>query len=205
MGALPVVFTVLLACGERAPADTSDAPSTPPSRPSIVADGAIGSLALPDAGQEATTLELGTIGNKMSYTAEVLEAPAGLIRVRFTNHADLGALQHNVVIVRWGDREAIGRAALTAGEAKQFVPADVRAGGDEATRSGRDGHIAREAGSGGVRVLLLVPRSLPDDEGHADGALTDVTEARRSNGHPADARSISSASNVSASPAAEVK
>jgi uncharacterized cupredoxin-like copper-binding protein len=126
LGALPVVFTVLLACGERAPADTSDAPSTPPSRPSIVADGAIGSLALPDAGQEATTLELGTIGNKMSYTAEVLEAPAGLIRVRFTNHADLGALQHNVVIVRWGDREAIGRAALTAGEAKRLVPDDVR-------------------------------------------------------------------------------
>lgn len=120
------LLALLVGCASQQ-VDPSDTPNKPAStKAPIVQPGAVGSLAMPDEGQEATTLTLSSVDNKMAFDVDALEAPAGLVRVRFTNNATISALKHNVVIVRKGDREPIGRAAIVAGEAKRFVPADTR-------------------------------------------------------------------------------
>ncbi|MFT4978107.1 MAG: azurin [Myxococcota bacterium] len=85
-------------------------------------DGTIGRLAVADTGQPAASLSLGTDGDQIVFAPAALTAPAGLIRLTFTNNATAPAMRHNVVIVTAGTEESVGVGGIQAGEAGHYVP-----------------------------------------------------------------------------------
>lgn len=125
----------LAACGgaeapppapEPAPAPApAPEPEPAPAAASIFGeDGLVGTAAVKDEGQEAAVVELEAVGNEMKYDKDTLEAPAGLIRIKLKNNADSAAMKHNVVIVKKGTMDKVGKAGVMAGEAKGYVPDD---------------------------------------------------------------------------------
>jgi len=163
-----MMFFLLLAC-TGSPTDESINPEPLPLvTPSIVPDpitdvraveGVLGSRAVADTGQAVgTSLTLGTVGDRIRFTEAALSASAGLIRIRFTNNAAAGAMQHNMVIVPAGKEEDIGVAAIAAGESARYLPdsPDVLAA-TEMLRAGESDTLVVDLPPGTYAFLCTFP------------------------------------------------
>ena len=79
------------------------------------------------AAQDAVTeIVIRPVGDQMQYETEAFTVKAGSrVRLVMDNIATVDAMQHNVVILTPGaDGNAVGMAALQAGEANQYLPED---------------------------------------------------------------------------------
>lgn len=145
IGASLIAFSLAACGGEEAPAPAeepaaeapadkpadkpADAPADAPADGAAdaagdaAAGGPMGSAAVKDEGQEVgTSLELTPKGDEMMYAVSELKAKAGLTRITLKNTATLPAMVHNVVIVKAGQEDAVGQAAIGAGAGNNWVP-----------------------------------------------------------------------------------
>lgn len=147
IGASLIAFSLAACGGEEAPAPAdkpaaekpadkpADKPATekPADKPAdgaadaagdkAEAGGPVGSAAVKDEGQEVgTSLDLSPKGDEMLYAVSELKAKAGLTRITLKNTATLPAMVHNVVIVKAGQEDAVGQAAIGAGAGNNWVP-----------------------------------------------------------------------------------
>ncbi|RMI03655.1 MAG: hypothetical protein D6681_09550, partial [Calditrichaeota bacterium] len=77
-----------------------------------------------DAKAKAQVVVLKPVGNELRYDKTEFTVKAGQkVKLVFDNVATIPALKHNVVILKPdADVQAIGTAAISAGEAKQYIP-----------------------------------------------------------------------------------
>jgi azurin len=69
-------------------------------------------------------LNIGSVGETMAYDQAELTVKAGQkVHLTLTNHATSQAMKHNWVLVNPGKEAEVATAGMTAGEAKNYVPA----------------------------------------------------------------------------------
>jgi azurin len=127
-------FTTLLAalaltaCNAEAPPTAVKAPAVEAPKPADApkpAEAAPASTVVvgADDGGEYPEVLVEPDGDQMTYrqTEITLKADTAT-RIKMSNIATVAAMLHNVVIVKKGSEDAVGQAALAAGEAKSYVP-----------------------------------------------------------------------------------
>ena len=117
------LLTMLAACDDSPAPPVGQAPPTevePPTLPAVVTP----SLP-PEPEPEATPTDLllSTRGNHMALTKAALSAPAGPVRLTFTNRATEPTMLHNMLIIRADHTDEIGLAGIDAGPDRDYVPA----------------------------------------------------------------------------------
>jgi len=83
-----------------------------------------------DDGGEYPEIVVEPEGDQMKYRQTEITLKADTkTRIKMKNIATVAAMQHNIVIVKKGSEDAVGQAALAAGEAKGYIPehADILA------------------------------------------------------------------------------
>ena len=116
------LLTMLMGCDDSPPPPVTQEPPSevePPTLPAVVTPSLPPE---PEPEPEATDLLLSTRGNHMALTITDLSAPAGPVRLTFTNRATEPTMLHNMLIVRTERIDEIGLAGIDAGPDRDYVP-----------------------------------------------------------------------------------